>query len=76
MNSKHREAFRKLRQWCEEYNAEIYLEDTEEIFINFLDSKVYCLEEVFNKNRNSVIELAEVFSEDKTFNFMEQEKDG
>lgn len=83
MDSKHKQAFQKLRAICLEYNLTISMEpDYNELRFYFDDSNnsptlaEYGIQNCFSGNNVWIIEISgEAFSLDKTHNFMEQEKE-
>ncbi len=83
MKAVHKQAFQELREWCTKYQVTISRHpEYDEVwfdFVELVDNKPviveYCAHQNFSGKDYSVIKIAEVFSKDKTINFMEQEKE-
>ena len=83
MESKHKQAFQELRQWCEKYQATISRHpEYDEVCFDFTelvnDQPIiieYCAYMEFSARENSIIKTKESLSNDIIFDFMEQEDD-
>lgn len=79
MDNKHKQVFQELREWCEKWNAEIYIEDCTgsdaEMYVKISNEKYYSLDGFFGKHDREVVKLDGNFERINYFNFMEQEDD-